>query len=93
MTPVSDGQKDIKSDNILISRNNIEEFIEGGELSATQATPDSANHKRSPENAILSKPLNVFTPAELADLTEVPQFDVLLTDYGTGKHGTEKLRQ
>ena len=46
-----------------------------------------------PENATLSKPLNVFTPAELVDLTQVPQFDVLLTDYGTGKHGTEKLRQ
>ena len=27
----------------------------------------------------------------LADLNQVPKFDVLLTDYGTGKRATKKL--
>jgi len=87
---VSDHQKDIKPDNILISRNNIniDKFIDGGELAAAQATPK--NHTTSPENAILSKPLTVFTPTELADLNQVPKFDVLLTDYGTGKRAAKK---
>jgi len=78
---------------LLISRNNIEidKFIYGSEFAAAQATP--RNHKTSPENAILSKPLAVSTPAELADLNQVPKFDVLLTDYGTGKCATKKLWQ
>lgn len=41
------------------------------------------------ENAILSNPLTVFTSTELANLNQIPKFDVLLTDYGTGKDVTE----
>lgn len=74
----------------LISRNNIDidKLIDGGELAAAQATPK--NHTTSPENAILSRPLTVFRPAELANLNQVPKFDVLLTDYGTGKRAAKK---
>jgi len=55
---------------------------------AAQTAPK--NSGTLPENAILSNPLTVFTSTELADLNQVPKFDVLLTDYGTGKDVTEK---
>ena len=71
-------RKIFKPDNILISQDDISNatmclllWLQIGQL--------------LPENAILSDPLTVFTPTKLADLSEVPKFDVLLTDYGTGK--------
>ena len=84
---VSDCKKDIKPDNILIFRDDIDESIKCDNLSPAVPT----DSQLLPENAILSNPLTVFTPTELANLSEVPKFDVLLTDYGTGKRITWKL--
>jgi len=75
-------RKILKPDNILISRDDIDEFIKWDDVCLLLWLQIG---QLLPENAILSDPLTVFTPTKLADLSEVPKFDVLLTDYGTGK--------
>ncbi|KXN87215.1 Serine/threonine-protein kinase spk-1 [Leucoagaricus sp. SymC.cos] len=74
----SDCWGDIKPDNILVARNNIDEL-----LAAQIAPGQNSVLPKSPEGAILSSPLNVFTSTELADLDQALNFDVRLTDYGT----------
>ena len=81
---VSDCKKDIKPDNILIFRDDIDESIKCDSLSPVVPT----DGQLLLENTILSKPLAVST--ELANLSEVPKFDVLLSDFGTGKCITRK---
>lgn len=86
---------DIKPDNILVVRNNIDEFIKADELSAARAAPNQSGAlPNSPANAILSSPLNVFTSTEIAGLNHLSNFDVRLTDYSTaalvdGYHANE----
>jgi len=83
---ISDCKKDIKPDNILIFWDDIDEPIKYDNLSPVVPT----DGQLLLENTILSNPLTVFTSTELANLSEVPKFDVLLTDYGTGKRITWK---
>ncbi|KXN81871.1 Serine/threonine-protein kinase spk-1 [Leucoagaricus sp. SymC.cos] len=80
----SDREKDIKPDNILIGRSNIDEVIKTDEsLAAHAALEPNGALPKSTDDAILSSPLNVFTSAELGDLSQISNFDVRLTDYST----------
>ena len=81
---VSDCKKDIKPDNILISRDDIDESIKCDDLSPAVPT----DSQLLPGNAILSNPLTIFTSTKLVNLSKVLKFDVLLTDYVIGKHIT-----
>jgi serine/threonine-protein kinase SRPK3 len=76
---MTDCMGDLKPDNILVDLRHIEPAQDDA------ADKASINRPVSPESATLSHPLQEFSLVEIDNLIKLSQFNIRLTDFGTGK--------